>query len=90
MSGSICLLLQIQTSLEDLLWVEEVNARALEPEQNGMSWEEGMGEEGEFLSLYQGGRCDAPPPSLGKTSYSPSTVSNGAIGLLASILMRIP
>ena len=87
---SICLLLRIQTSLEDLLWVEEVNARALEPEQNGMSWEEGMGEEGQFLSLYKGGRNYAPPHLPGKLAYSPGAVIDGAVGLPTPVLMRIP
>ena len=43
--------------------------------------EEGVGEKGESLSLYKGRRGDAPPHLPGTTSYSPSAVIDGAVGL---------
>ena len=51
--------------------------------------EEGVGKKGESLSLYKGGRGDAPPHLLGKIAYSPSAVIDGAVGLPTSVLMRI-
>ena len=48
-----------------------------------------MGKKGESLSLYRGGRSDAPPHLPGKITYSPSTVIDGAVGLPMSVLMRI-
>ena len=52
--------------------------------------EEGVGKKGESLSLYKGGRGDAPPHLPGKIAYSPSAVIDGAVGLPTPILMRIP
>ena len=52
--------------------------------------EEGVGKKDESLSLYRGGRGDAPPHLLGKIAYYPNTVIDGAVGLPTSILMGIP
>ena len=52
--------------------------------------EEGVGEKGESLSLYKGGRNCAPPHLPGKPAYSPSAVIDGTVGLPTSVLMRIP
>ena len=52
--------------------------------------EEGVGEKEESLSLYKGGRNGAPPHLPGKLAYSPSTAIDGAVGLPAPVLMRIP
>ena len=40
-----------------------------------------MGERGESLSLYKGGRSCAPPHLPVKIIYSPSAVIDGAVGL---------
>ena len=47
-------------------------------------------EKGETLSLYKGRRNYAPPTSLVKLAYPPSSVIDGAVGLPASVLMGIP
>ena len=52
--------------------------------------EEGVGEKGESLSLYKGGRNYVPPHLLGKLAYSPRAVIDGTVGLPTPILMRIP
>ena len=57
---------------------------------NGYAEEEGVGEKGESLSPYKGGRDPAPPHLPGKLAYSPSVVIDGAVGLPTPILMRIP
>ena len=41
--------------------------------------EEGVGEKGESLSLYKGGRSYAPPHLPGKLAYSPSVVIDGVV-----------
>ena len=51
--------------------------------------EEGVGKKDESLSLYKGGRGDAPPHLPGKIAYSPRVVIDGAVGLPMSVLMRI-
>ena len=51
--------------------------------------EEGVGEKGESLSLYKGGRSYAPPHLPGKLAYSPSAVIDGTVGLPIPVLMRI-
>ena len=52
--------------------------------------EEGVGEKGESLSLYKGGRGYVPPHLPGKLAYSPNAVIDGVIGLPTPVLMRIP
>ena len=49
-----------------------------------------MGKKGESLSLYKGGRGDAPPHLPGKIAYSPNAVIDGTVGLPIPVLMRIP
>ena len=49
-----------------------------------------MGKKGESLSLYKGGRGDAPPHLPGKITYSPNAIIDGTVGLRIPVLMRIP
>ena len=83
-------MLRIRPSLEDFLWIEKVNARALQPGQNGMNREEGVGEKSESLSLYKGRRGGVLPHLPGKIAYSPNSVINGTVGLPIPVLRRIP
>ena len=48
-----------------------------------------MGEKGESLSLYKGGRNYAPPHLPVKIAYFPSAMIDGVVGLPTPILMRI-
>ena len=45
------------------LWAEEMGAWALELENEWAEEEEGVGERGEYLSLYKGSKNYAPPCS---------------------------
>ena len=49
-----------------------------------------MGENGEPLSLYKGGRKLCAPTSLVKLAYPPSIRIDGAVGLPIPVLMGIP
>ena len=49
-----------------------------------------MGKKGEYLSLYKGGRGNAPPHLPGKIAYSLGAIIDGAVGLPTLVLMRIP
>ena len=51
--------------------------------------EEGVGEKGESLSLYKGGKNCAPPDLPVKIAYSPSATIDGAVGLPIPVLMGI-
>ena len=72
-----------------LFGAEEMRAWALEL-KNGGSRREGVGERGEPLSLYKGGRNYAPPHLPIKIAYFPSVTIDGAIGLPIPVLMKIP